>query len=78
MKRIIIKSLELIATILMALIVLGAAIGGAASGGFVGFLGGLIGGAITAIVLLGALFLLMDIADNTRRTAELLERQQQP
>ncbi len=78
MKRIIIKSLELIATILMALIVLGAAIGGAASGGFIGFLGGLIGGAITAIVLLGALFLLMDIADNTRRTAELLERQQQP
>ena len=78
MKRIIIKSLELIATILMALIVLGAAIGGAASGGFIGFLGGLIAGAITAIVLLGALFLLMDIADNTRRTAELLERQQQP
>jgi uncharacterized membrane protein required for colicin V production len=77
MKRFVIKSLELIATVAMVLIVLGAAISGAIGGGFWGFVGGLIFGGITAIVLLGTLFLLMEIADNTRRTADLLERQGQ-
>ena len=70
MRRFITKSL-------IALIVLGAAIGGANSGGFFGFVGGLIGGTIMSIVIFGALFVLMDISDNTRRTADLLERQNQ-
>ncbi|MDZ7768553.1 MAG: hypothetical protein U5K38_05540 [Woeseiaceae bacterium] len=74
MRRVITKSLEFLSYIVMALIVLGSAIGGANQAGFFGFLGGLIVGAIMSIVIFGALFVLMDIADNTRRTTELLER----
>lgn len=75
MRRFITKSLEVLSFVVMALIVLGATIGGAQSGGFLGFLGGLIFGVIMSIVIFGALFVLMDIADNTRRMAELMERQ---
>lgn len=74
MRRAITKSLEFLSYIVMALIVLGSAIGGGSEAGFMGFLGGLIIGVIMSIVIFGALFVLMDIADNTRRTAELLER----
>ena len=45
------------------------------NGGFLGFIGGLIAGTVMSIVIFGALFVLMDIADNTRRMAELLEQQ---
>lgn len=77
MRRFITKSLEVLSFVVIALIVLGAAIGGAKSGGFFGFIGGLIGGTVTSIVIFGALFVLMDISDNTRRMAELLEQQNQ-
>ena len=73
MKRTIIKSLEIIAYIVFVLVVLGAAVSGAGAGGFFGFIFGLIFGLVFAILLLGTLFLLMDIADNTRRAADLLE-----
>ncbi len=73
----IIKSLEIVAYILFVFIVLGAAFAGGASSGFGGFLLGLIGGFIVAITILGVLFLLIDIADNSRRTAELLAAQSQ-
>lgn len=75
MKQTIIKSLEIIAYVIFVIIILSAAISGAGAGGFFGFLGGLIGGGVFAVVFLGTLFLLMDIADNTRKTVELLERQ---
>lgn len=75
MKRLIVKSLEVIALVLIVVIVLGAAISGAAAGGFIGFLGGLVFGAIMGVLVLGTLFLIMDIADNTRRMVELLENQ---
>ena len=74
MRRIITKSLEFLSYIVMAIIVLGAAFGGGSEGGFFGFIGGLIGGAIVSIVIFGALFVLMDTADNTRRIAEMMER----
>lgn len=75
MKRAIVKSLEIISLVIMAIIILGAAISGGSAGGFWGFIGGLVGGGIVAVILMGTLFLLMDIADNTRRTVELLEKQ---
>lgn len=75
MKQTIIKSLEIVAYVIFVIIVLASAISGASAGGFGGFLGGLIMGGVFAVVFLGTLFLLMDIADNTRRTAELLEKQ---
>ncbi len=74
MRRFITKSLEVLSFVVIALIVLGSSIGGANSGGFVGFIVGFIGGAVMSIVIFGALFVLMDIADNTRRMAELLEQ----
>jgi len=74
MRRLITKSLEFLSYIVMALMVLGAAIGGANQAGFFGFIGGLIGGAVMSIVIFGALFVLMDTADNTRRMAEMMER----
>lgn len=73
MKKAIVKSLEIISLVIMAIIILGAAVSGGSAGGFWGFIGGLIGGGIVAVILMGTLFLLMDIADNTRRTVELLE-----
>jgi len=74
MRRAITKSLEFLSYIVMAFIILGSAIGGGNQAGFLGFIGGLIVGVIMSIVIFGALFVLMDIADNSRRTAELLER----
>ena len=75
MRRFITKSLEVLSFVVMALIVLGAAAGGANAGGFLGLVGGLVAGAIMSIVIFGALFVLMDIADNTRRMVELMEQQ---
>jgi hypothetical protein len=75
MRKFITKSLEMLSLVLMALFVLGSAFAGGSGGGFTGFVIGAIGGAVMSIVIFGALFVLMDIADNTRRTAELLEQQ---
>ncbi len=75
MKRLIVKSLELIAWLLMIVMVLFGAVTGAAAAGFLGFLVGLTGGAVIGVLILGTLFLVMDIADNTRRVVELLEQQ---
>ena len=73
MRHLITKSLEILSYIVMALITLGAAFGGGSQGGFFGFIGGLIVGAIISIVIFGALFVLMDTADNTRRIVQLME-----
>lgn len=75
MKRMIVKSLEVIAWVLMGVMVLFSAVAGAGAGGFFGFLGGLLVGGVIGVMILGTLFLVMDIADNTRRVVELLERQ---
>lgn len=73
MRSFITKSLEIICQIGIVLIVIGSAISGNATGGFGGAIVGALGGLIFSVILFGALFLLMDIADNTRRTAEALE-----
>jgi len=75
MRRFITKSLEVLSFVVMAFIVLGAAVSGANAGGFLGLLGGLVGGGVASVVIFGALFVLMDIADNTRRMAEHMEQQ---
>lgn len=73
MRHLIVKSLETLAYVGIALVVLAWAIAGANAFGFLGFIGGVIAGAIISIIIFGALFLLIDIADNTRRMAEHLE-----
>ncbi len=74
MRKLIVKSLETIAYVAIVLIVIGSGIGGAsAMGGVTGFIVGVSGGAVFSIVTFGALFLLIDIAENTRRTARGLD-----
>lgn len=69
MKKIITKSLELFCQIAIVIIILATTIGGANAGGFGGAIVGLVTGSVFSVLLFGALFLLMDIADNTRKTA---------
>lgn len=75
MRRLITKSLEMLSMVVIFFLVTGAGISGASEGGFVGLIVGMIGGAIMSIVIFGALFVLMDTADNTRRLVELMEQQ---
>jgi hypothetical protein len=86
MKRLVIRSLELFASFGFVLTILGFAISGYSRaawgwsygwGGFGHPLLGLVFGAVTgfivATLVFGALFLVIDIADNARRTRELIE-----
>ena len=77
MRLFITKSLEVLSYLAMLLIVLGAAGAGYNQGGFFGLLAGLIVGVIIAVVAFGAVFLLMDTADNTRRMVQLMEQRRQ-
>lgn len=74
MKQLIVKSLEVISIAAMVLIILtGGIMGAGTGGGFFGFVIGALAGAVVSVVTFGALFLLMDIADSARRTAQLLD-----
>ena len=75
MRNMITKSLELICQVAIVVFVLGGLIAGWNEGGFFGAIAGLIGSFLVSVVFFGALFVLLEIADNTRRTAEALERQ---
>ncbi len=74
MRRFLTKSLEIICQIAMFLIIIAATAGGAESGGVPGAVVGFLAGFVFSAVTFGGVFLLMDIADNTRRTVELLEK----
>jgi len=73
MRSFVTRSLEVICQIAIVLLLISGFIGGWQSGGFFGAIGGLIGAFLLSVVFFGALFILLDIADNTRRTAEALE-----
>ncbi len=81
MRKFILSSLEIFSHIAIFLILLTGVIRGAIGGGLGGdTVGVIIGGAlgffislVVCVVLFGAVFLLMEIADNTRRTAVALE-----
>jgi uncharacterized membrane protein len=74
MRQMITKSLELICQIAIVVFLLGGLISGWQWGGFFGAIGGLIGAFIFSVTFFGALFVLLDISDHTRRTAEALEK----
>ena len=76
MRQLITKSLELICQIAIVVMLLGGLVSGWQYGGFFGAIGGLIFSFIFAVVFFGALFILLDIADYTRRTAEALEKRE--
>jgi uncharacterized membrane protein len=81
MRKFILSSLELFSHIAIFLILLSGLIQGAIGGGVVGDVGGaIVGGAIGflfalvgCVVIFGVIFLLMEIADNSRRTVAALE-----
>jgi uncharacterized membrane protein len=77
MRSFISKSLEVICQLAIVILLLSGFFGGWQSGGFIGAIGGLIVAFVVSVVFFGALFILLDIAENTRRTAEALEKQQQ-
>ncbi len=77
MRQAIIKSFDLLITVMAGLIVLASVIFGFMGMANVGFLYGLaviIGGILYAVIFAGGLYLLIGIHDNSKRTAEAVER----
>ena len=81
MRKFILSSLELFSHIAIFLILLSGIVQGAIGGGSGGDVGGaIVGGAlgflvalVVCVILFGTIFLLMEIADNTRRNAAAIE-----
>ena len=71
MRRFITRSLEVFSYAAIVLIVLSSTVSGAAPGAG-GAVVGMVVGLVVSVVAFGALFLLMDVADNTRRAADAL------
>ena len=85
MKRFIVRCVEVFSYLGFFAFVIGGASGGYQRvedlGGIKPVFGALLGaiiGFVLAIIVFGMLFLLLDIADNTRRTRELLEKWPEP
>jgi hypothetical protein len=81
MKRFIVRCVEVISYIGFFIVIIAGASGGyqrvADLSGMQPVWGAVLGaimGFVVAVIVFGGLFLLLDIADNTRRTRELLER----
>jgi divalent metal cation (Fe/Co/Zn/Cd) transporter len=81
MKRFIVRCVEIISYLGFFVVIIAGASGGyrrvADLGGAQPVWGAVLGailGFVAAVIVFGVLFLLLDIADNTRRTRELLER----
>ena len=75
MRKFITTSLDLICQVAIVLLLVAGIGAGWQNGGFFGAIGGLIGAFLLSVVFFGALFVLLDISDNTRRVAEAMERQ---
>ena len=74
MRSFISSSLEIILQIVFVLMLLAGLFSGYQTGGFFGAILGLISSFVFGVVLLGAVFVLLDIRDNTRRAADAAER----
>ena len=74
MRSLIASSLDIVCQIGIVLILLASLVAGWQMNGVVGAIMYLIGGFIFSVVMFGALFVLLDIRDNTRRAAEAAER----
>jgi hypothetical protein len=80
MRRFILSSLELVSQIAIFLILVMGLINGATTGGAGGVSGAIAGGTmgfltafVFCVVVFGAIFLLLEIAENTRRTADSID-----
>ncbi len=74
MRSLIASSLDIICQIGIVLILLAALIAGWQVNGIMGAIMYLIGAFIFSVIMFGALFVLLDIRDNTRRMADAAER----
>ncbi|MDC7126901.1 MAG: hypothetical protein PQJ46_15120 [Spirochaetales bacterium] len=78
MKSFIIKSMEKIVYACAVIILLGFIIGGAVIGGFLGFVVGLLLGAIITVMFLGIFILFIEMADNIRAINKKLDEDEKP
>jgi len=72
LKAIVVKSFDIFCQFGVVVLLLMGVIGGYSAGGVGGAIGGLLSSAIASILIFGVLFLIMDIRDNTKKTAELV------
>jgi uncharacterized membrane protein len=73
MRQFITGSLNIICQVAIVVILIAGLGAGWQQGGLFGAIGGLIAAFLFSVVFFGALFVLLEIAENTRRTAEALE-----
>lgn len=81
MRDFFINSLEKLVAVIVLLMAIGVVIGAIVAmfspmGGFLQAIGILIAGALYTVLMGGSLYLFLGIYQNTKRTADLLERQQ--
>ena len=74
MKNFIIKSLEIIVYIIMAIIFIGGTVWGAAAGGALGLLGGLVISFLYAVLVGGMFLILISIRDTLTEIKEQLSQ----
>ncbi|MGD2062491.1 MAG: hypothetical protein PVF51_02785 [Nitrospirota bacterium] len=72
MRKLITKAFDIFCQVGVVLLLLGGLIGGYSANGIGGAISGLIGAALLSVILFGVLFVLMEIRDNTARSAQLL------
>ncbi|NCQ35684.1 hypothetical protein GW813_11575 [bacterium] len=72
MRKLIMKAFDIFCQVGVVLLLLGGVISGYSGKGIGGAILGLVGAAILSVILFGVLFVLMEIRDNTARSAQLL------
>jgi chromate transport protein ChrA len=75
MKRLIAQSLDMLSTVLVVVILVRGLIGGYQMGGAVGALIGLVAAFLMSVLVFGALFTLLDMAESLRTMRGLIEQQ---
>ena len=72
MRKLISKAFDIFCQVGVVLLLLGGVISGYGAKGVGGAILGLVGAAILSVILFGVLFVMMEIRDNTARSAQLL------
>lgn len=72
MKTIVVKSFDIFCQFGVIVLLLIGIVGGYSASGIGGAIAGLLFSAIASILIFGVLFLVMEIRDNTRKTAEAM------
>ena len=70
MRQFIIRSMDIVCQIGVFIVLIYMTVKGASTDGFGGAVVGFLAGLIASVIVFGVVFLLLEIADNTRRTAD--------